>query len=267
MKLCFTVILVLGLLTIVSGQKPSAVKTPSPIIQNAIELIKNQKFDDAERVLRDFLKKTPSSIDAKFLLGTLLIQTKRTDEGIKLLEAIVKISPKHLQANYNLALIYSSRGDNKKAIPYLERAAGIFPPNKIPKTDDAILLTALTRAYIGEQRKKEAENLIPLIEKLSSKDIKILFTLGLIQAEIGNYEKAAAIFESVNSQRPDTTDVLYNLGIAYYNLNRYAEAKEVLLQAVRNNPNQPEFYYRLGLIASALTTAMPPSAIGSKQSN
>ena len=194
MKLCFTVILVLGLLTVVSGQIPSAVKTPAPVIQNAVELIKNQKFDDAEKLLRDFVKKTPANIDAKFLLGTLLIQTKKTDEGIKLLESIVKLNPKHLQANYNLALIYSTRGDNKKAIPYLERAAGIFPQNKIPKTEDAILLTALTRAYIGEQRKKEAENLIPLIEKLSSQDIRILFTLGLIQAEIGNYEKSAADF-------------------------------------------------------------------------
>ena len=251
MRTIFTGLMVFCLAAIAVGQKALPVKTPSPVIQNALELIKNQQLPEAEKLLRDVLRKTPANLDAKFLLGTLLIQTKQIDEGVKMLESIVKISPAHLQANYNLALIYSSRGDNKKAIPYLERAAGIFSPNKTPKTEDVVLLTALTRAYIGENRKKEAENLIPLIEKLSSQDIRILFTLGLIQAELGNYAKAVSIFENVNSQRPNTTDVLYNLGIAYFNLDKYAEAQKVLFEAVDLNPNQPEFYYRLGLNSSA----------------
>jgi len=251
LKIFFTVLVFFCLFAAANGQKPTPVKTPSPIIQNALNLINKKEFAEAEKLLRDELKKTPANIDVRFLLGTLLIQTNKIDEGIKNLEAVVKISPKHLQANYNLALIYSTRGENKKAIPYLERAAGIFPPNKTPKTVDAVLLTALTRAYIFDQRKKDAENLIPLIEKLSSEDIRILFTLGLIQAELGNYAKAAQVFENVNAQRPNSTDVLYNLGIAYYNLDKLAEAQKLLLEAVNLNPSLPEVYYRLGLISSA----------------
>ena len=251
MKIFFTALLLFCLAAASNGQKPVAAKTPSPDIQNALNLINSRQFAEAEKLLRDVLKKTPADTDARFLLGTVLIQTDKTEEGVKNLEAVVKINPKHLQANYNLALIYSRKGENKKAIPFLERAAGIYPPNKTPKTDDAVLLAALTRAYIFEGRKKDAENLIPLLEKLSAQDIRVLFTLGLIQAELGNYEKAAQIFERVNAQRPNTTDVLYNLGIAYYNLDKLAEAKVTLLQAVSLNPSQPEFYYRLGLIYSA----------------
>ena len=239
------------LLTLVSGQQPTPARTPSPAVQNALDLINRQQFEEAEKLLREVLKKTPADVDAKFLLGTIQIQTKKTDEGIRNLEGVVRLSPRHLQANYNLALIYSTRGENKKAIPYLERAAGIFPPNKTPKTDDAVLLAALTRAYIIDRRKKDAENLIPVLEKLAAADLRVLFTLGLIQAELGNYERAAQIFENVDRQRPNTTDVLYNLGIAYYNLDKLADAQRALLQAVSLSPSQPEFYYRLGLIYSA----------------
>src|SRR5215203_3673215 len=220
------------------SQKPEPVKTPLPVIQNAISLIQNQQLTEAEKLLRETVKKNPANVDAKFLLGTVLIQTNKPDEGIKFLDDVLKINPKHLQANYNLALIYSSRGDNKKAIPFLEKAAGIYPPNKTPKTDDIVLLTALTRAYIAEKRKPEAEKLIILIEKFSVQDIRILFTLGLIQAELGNYEKAAQIFENVNSQRPASLEVLYNLGIAYYNLDKLDAAQKVLLEAVNLNPNR-----------------------------
>lgn len=236
---------------IVYSQKPKPVKTPLPAIQNAINLIQNQQLTEAEKLLRETVKKNPANVDAKFLLGTVLIQIKKPDEGIKFLEGVLKINSKHLQANYNLALIYSSRGDNKKAIPFLEKAAGIFPPGKTPNTDDIRLLTVLTRVYIAEKRKTEAEKLILFIEKVSSQDIRILFTLGLLQAELGNYEKAAQVFENVNSQRPSSLEVLYNLGIAYYNMDKLAASRKALLEAANLNPDQAEIYYRLGLISSA----------------
>jgi len=244
----FTVFLLVASST---AQRSAPSKAPLPAIDLALDLIKNKNFAEAERTLLTYLKKTPSDVNAKFLLGTLLIEANRADEGARVLEGVLKTDRNHTQANYNLALIYSSRGQINKAITYLERAAGITLQRKAPKTNDVILITALTRAYIAAQRKADAEKLIPLIEQFSSGDDRILFTLGLVQAELGHYERAAQIFEDVRLKRPTSTEVLYNLGIAYYNLDRFAEAQAVLLEAVRLNPNQPEFYYRLGLISSA----------------
>src|SRR5438046_3974012 len=93
----------------VYGQKPQRANTPPPIIQNAVALIEKQQFNEAERILREFLKTTPDSVDAKFLIGTLLIRANKIPEGITFLKNVLKTDPKHLQANYNLALIYSAK--------------------------------------------------------------------------------------------------------------------------------------------------------------
>jgi tetratricopeptide (TPR) repeat protein len=233
------------------GQKARPDNTPSPAIQNALGLIQKRRFSEAEGVLREYLKKAPASIDAKFLLGSLLIQTNKIDQGIMFLESVLRADPTHLQANYNLALIYSSKGDYKKAIPYLERAAGISSQNKNPTTNDIALLINLTRAYIAEKRETDGERLISLLEKTASADERVAFTLGLILAESGKYERAVPIFERLNSAHPATPDILYNLGVAYYNLDKLDDAKRVLLEAVSLSPDKPELYYRLGLVASA----------------
>lgn len=243
--------LILFLFGAIYGQKPQQpVKTPPAVIQNAIELIEKQQFSQAETILREFLNKTPANVDARFLIGTILIRINKIEAGITFLESVLKTAPRHLQANYNLALIYSSRGDYKKAIPYLERAAGISSQNKYPRTDDIAVLITLTRAYVAERRTASAENLISLIEKLGAGDIRVEFTLGLMLAEIGKYEKAAPIFEKLNLARPNTLDILYNLGIVYYNLDKFDDAKRALLEAVSLNPDKAEIYYRLGLISS-----------------
>src|SRR5688572_3978110 len=114
MRIFFTVFLFFCLFATANGQKPAPVKTPSPALQNALNLIQTQQFTEAEKLLREVLKKTPADGDARFLLGTVLLQTGKIEEGVKNLESVVKMNPKHLQANYNLALIYSTRGENKK---------------------------------------------------------------------------------------------------------------------------------------------------------
>ena len=133
MKLARPGLMILFFAAFFYGQKIQPATQTAANPQTAVELIQIGKLSEAEKLLREIVKQNPQNIDAKFLLGTLMIQANKPDEGVKILESVVRQNPKHLQANYNLALTYSGRGDNKKAIPYLEKAAGINPQNKKPK--------------------------------------------------------------------------------------------------------------------------------------
>jgi tetratricopeptide (TPR) repeat protein len=220
-------------------------------LKSAIQSLQNRQFETAEKQLREIIKISPQNLDAKVLFGTLLVQTNRVNEGAKILEGILKIKPAHIQANYNLALIYSSKGDNLRAIQHLEAAAGINNKTKIIKTEDTILLLTLARLYISEKRNSDATKVIEKLEKPGTGDVRTLFTLGLMLADLGNYERASQIFEKVNEKNPEVPEVLYNLGISYFNLDRLDEAEAKLQATIIAKPNFPEAYYRVGLIFSA----------------
>src|SRR5687768_4641837 len=174
-------LIIIFLISFAYAQKPE--NTPTPAIKNALELLQENKFVEAEKILREAVKKEPRNLSANVLLGTLLIQTSKVEEGIIYLKNVLKISPNHIQANYNLALVFSAQGKNKLAIPYLEKASGISARVNTPQTNDTALLLALTRAYISENRTSDAAKIVEKLEKIGSRDIRVLFTLGLLLAD------------------------------------------------------------------------------------
>jgi Flp pilus assembly protein TadD len=208
-------------------------------------------FAAAEKEYKAVLQLNPKVVPALANLGVLLLKTNRTEEAVKTLEKVLLLQPNHEQAAYNLAVVYSTRGDYKKSLPLLEKVVGITPNNKTPKTRDYALLLALAKSYAAEGKTLELNNIIVYVENLGNTDVRVWFTLGLMLAQVNQYESAVKLFEKVNFERPNNFDVLYNLGISYYNINKFEEAQNVLLQALSVNQNSPELYYRLGLTASA----------------
>lgn len=206
---------------------------------------------EAEKEYRAVLRQNPRTVPALANLGVLLTKTNRPDEAVKTFEKTLILQPGHQQAAFNLAAIYSARGDYKKALPLLEKITGITSRNTTPKTKDLPLLLALAKAYAAEGKTQQLSDVVTFIESTGNADIRVWFTLGLMLAQVNQYEMAAKLFERVNGERPNTFDVLYNLGIAYYNTGKFDAAQNALLQALNLNQNSPEIYYRLGLVASA----------------
>jgi tetratricopeptide (TPR) repeat protein len=207
---------------------------------------------DAEREYHAALHLKPNSITALANLGVVLARTNRSAQAIEKFEAVLRMDPQHASAVFNLGALYAARGDYKRAIPLLEKTAGISPgkPQALKTTDPSLLLTLLN-AYVHADRRGEALQLSRSVEEAAGNEPKTLFTLALSLAEAHQYEEAVRLFKRTNELRPQTYEVLYNLGVALYNLDRLDEAKEALSLAAAIAPNEPEPYYRLGLIASA----------------
>lgn len=224
-------------------------------LSEAVKLLENKQFAEAEAGLKQILKKSPRDAGALTLLGIVYGETNRMPAAEAEYRAALLVNPQLEAAALNLATIYLARGESKKALPLLEKSGGVTAANKTTKSKNFALLFALTRAYAAEKRLFELSKTIDYIETLGGGDARVSFTLGLTLAQAGEYEQAAGQFEKVNAARPDTVEVLYNLGVAYYNTDKLDAAAAALERVVTINPNSAEAFYRLGLIASAKTDA------------
>src|SRR5215210_6725601 len=109
---------------------------------------------DAEKEYAAALRLKPNLVSALSNLGVLLAKTKRTDEAIANFEKVLSIDPRHERAAFNLGALYAARGDYKRAVPLLEKAAGPSPCKQNVR-ESALILT-LVNAYAHLERRKDA---------------------------------------------------------------------------------------------------------------
>ena len=81
-------------------------------------------FQKAEREFQDILALDPFFLFAWHNLGTLLIQSKRGNEGVQALENGLSIAPGYRPSLENLALYYMRKGDWERTLHYLQTAIG-----------------------------------------------------------------------------------------------------------------------------------------------
>jgi Flp pilus assembly protein TadD len=235
-------------------RKVLATKPRSADAHALLALILDQRGQEveAEREYQTALRLKPNLVSALSNFGVLLARTNRPADAIAKFEEVLRIDPKHERAIFNLGALYAARGDYKRAVPLLEKAAG-SPACKTgtrEPSDRALLLT-LVNAYVHVDRRQEALALSRCLEETSAGDARALFTLALSLAEAHEYAEAVRLFQRTNELRPRTYEVLDNLGLALYNLDRLAEAQEALSSASTLASGEADPLYRLGLVASA----------------
>lgn len=69
----------------------------------------------------------PASNDLRYALGAFYWKLIRYDDAEKVLLEVLKRNPNEARAAFNLGDIYLTKGDAQKALPYLEQAAKGFP--------------------------------------------------------------------------------------------------------------------------------------------
>jgi Flp pilus assembly protein TadD len=104
-----------------------------PMMNRGIVLVQLKKFDEAEKVIRSSLKIKEDSPVAHYFLGQALANLGRFDEAEnELLLAIKSGGEQMKEAHRFLAIIYSAKGNKKRAANELETYLRLFP-----KTPDA----------------------------------------------------------------------------------------------------------------------------------
>jgi len=168
-----------------------------PEYDKAIELLKQNKIDEAYVVLENLNKKYPAFGDVQFLMGSILIDKNEFDKALELLNQAKELLPFHPFVYIALAKIYMSKEIYDKAKDALETAITLNPNLK---------------EEIGEN-------------------------LGDLYYEFGDYEKALSLYESHLNYTQDKVKLLMKIALCYKGLGLIQSYNQILskLQELSTN--------------------------------
>lgn len=83
----------------------------------------DRDYKKAEEIAREYLTVSPNDVEARALLGRILVRRGRLNEARDLFTALLKDDPKHYEATRGLAEVYEGQGQADLAIMYWHRAA------------------------------------------------------------------------------------------------------------------------------------------------
>jgi tetratricopeptide (TPR) repeat protein len=92
------------------------------VYQKALGYQQKNDLNRAERLYRNILNRDPEFVLALNNLGVIYMGTKRDEEAKAMFEKAIEHSEAYVDPYYNLACIYSKRGDVSKSLDYLKRA-------------------------------------------------------------------------------------------------------------------------------------------------
>lgn len=117
------------------------------MLQNAIALHRQGNYDDAKRLYRSILRRTPADAGVLHLLGLLQYQTGQHDEARKLVRNAILLEPKQALMHFNLAKILTDSGDLDGACKSYREAIRLDPGFAAAHANLANNLNALRRHH------------------------------------------------------------------------------------------------------------------------
>ncbi len=158
--------------------------------------VRQNRTDEARAEFEGIVKREPSNVGARTMVGVLLELQGKRDEAKKAYEATVEGTENAPVAANNLAFIYAEQGTN--------------------------LDVALQLASAAKQRLPE--------------DARVDDTLGWVYYKKGLPALAVKPFEESLKKRPDNPEVLFHLGMTYAKLGDNVKARATLERALKLDP-------------------------------
>jgi predicted CXXCH cytochrome family protein len=160
------------------------------------------------------------------------------DEALAEYEEAMKYVADFPTGSYNLANLYSRKGNAVEAEKYYRKAIltdNLFYPAKIN--------LAMVYNTMGENEK--AEQLFREVITNHPEQTEAYYSLGLLLAEMNQLTESAEMLEMAAELIPERARIFYNLGLIYQYINRADKAEKNLLKAVEMEPGNQSFIYAL----------------------
>jgi len=129
-------------------------------------LLKENKFDEAEKKYIEIITLDHKNIDAYKKLGTLYLKQKNYDHANETFKHILKLNPNEVETLIDLALLQKQRGENEQALVNFQKAVDIEPTN--PKNLDFLIEISiiLGKRDLAEENLKRLAEVNPENQKL-----------------------------------------------------------------------------------------------------
>jgi len=171
-----------------------------------------------------------------------LLEERRYDEVVTLLEEVLRREPNYMDGYINLASAYRRLGRTQQAIEILERALELTPEN-------VNVMQSLARAHMDLGDHDTAVALYKAIMARSPRYPQAYY--GLSEAELAreNYAEAVRPLEKLLQTFPDTPMTQYEIGMVWLRAGQLDRAEEWILRSLDTAPRLRSAHFNLALIA------------------
>jgi tetratricopeptide (TPR) repeat protein len=169
------------------------------LLQSGIDLQREGKFLDAERLYQAILRRFPENADALHLMGTLALEADEQEIAVEYFTKAVKQNPKNHIYQHNLGNTYLQTRNFELAIRHLNKAIEL-KPNLVDG------LCNLARCYV---LMSNAEMALPLYRKafrLEPTHHLVAVGLGNALVNLGKMDEAEEVLRLAIESRVGTAD-------------------------------------------------------------
>ena len=216
------------------------------LLRAASEIARDNTYAPAILYARLSTFMDPKRDDTVLLLSNLFMVQHQPEATLRTLENIDNSSLFSDLARAKEAHAYNEMGEVDKAINLLE---GYLRD----KPDDLSVRTSLGDIYQVHDRFLEAKNhysiAISSIDELSTENWYLVFSRGISNERLGNWDAAEADFMKALTLKPNEPQVLNYLGYSWVDRGeRYDEARRMIERAVVQRPNDGAIMDSLGWV-------------------
>lgn len=208
--------------------------------------LRQNRFDDAEAIVRKAMTVKPNAPNILVALGNVLLLKKSNTQAEEMYRKALAINKDHVPAYLGLGELYlRALNKPKEAITAYRRAAEINP--NLPSAH-----FALGTAYAAAKQKDEAIAAFQKAAKLTPTDPQAMHAIGRLQASEKKLDLAVTSFTEALTANASYQPALIDRADALAELGRNQEAVLDYENAVRKQADNAQLWLKLALINDRL---------------
>jgi len=188
------------------GQRPPPMNSPE-LLQQAIELHKVGRFEEAARLYRETLLSHPDNASALHLLGVVEAQLGHHDTAVELIGRAIEIDPANAAAHYNLGNALRELNRYEEALSAYDRSLQLRGDDPGVLNNQGAVLFALGRLEEAVAAYDRALAIDPRRAEALCNRGNALLALGKHQAALLSYDRSLAL-------RPESVQAFIGRGAA-----------------------------------------------------
>lgn len=213
---------------------------PMPLqLQQALDAHRAGQIAQAEALYRGFLHSQPRDVDALHLLGLLLEESGRRDEGLACLQQAVAAGPQFPLPHVTLGEAYRSRGQRAEAEACYRQAIELDP-----RCAEAFGRIGLL--FQDQRRFDDALRAYHIALAIEPRDFVAAYNAGLIYMTRRESSTASALLQRAVQNDPRSAPAWSQLGVSRSRLGEWLEAEAALRHAIALDPNWADAHKQLG---------------------
>ena len=208
--------------------------------KKGLELFKNKKFAEAEKIFKKIFKYKPDDVLINFFLGAAYFETKKFYLSTERLKKVISIDDNHRDANFLLGMMSYNEDRFVDAKNHLEKIYNL-------NTNDTNVANLFAKVLIKTGDYYKAINILQKELEKKPNDFDLINNLGyayLLNAEINQSIKYLSKALELN---PNSSYTYANLGTSFFLKNDLSESKKIFEKGLEKFPesNQISFAFSI----------------------